>query len=93
MKKYTPEKLDDIVQLIRVIRIRTNDDDDSPEEEGGLDDGLYAQDSLGRVWVLKEEISELVFMFDMADPFKKKERHEARERMAKKKAERKREQA
>lgn len=94
-KKYVIEPMLDIVSINKVIKIVDDDqDDDDVGEEGGLDLGSYCQDSLGRVWQLKADITELIVMFDMADSVRTKERieararYEAKEREAKKKRKR-----
>lgn len=83
MKRYVIEDMKDIISVSKVVKIVDDDQsDDDLGEEDGLDLGTYCQDSLGRVWQLKADVTELFTMFDMADPVRTRERHEARERLA-----------
>lgn len=90
MKRYIVEPMDDIITLSKIIVVKNDDaDDDNMTDEGGLDPGKYAFDSLGQFWVRQEGITEVIALFDLDDKVRQQERNESRARYQKKKTERK----
>ena len=70
----------EIVTISKVVKLEeiTSNDDDVSEET--LRPGTYALDSLGQIWCLMPEISDLFLGFDAPDPQLRAERRSARVR-------------
>ena len=70
--KIAPRPDLDIVSIERVIVIEAEEDETM--NSGELDEGIYALDSLGRVWRKVETVSGLVTEFTEQDPVGKRRR-------------------
>lgn len=57
--------LDDVISIKTVIEVRSDDDEDSDDITSAheLDEGVYAIDSKGRVWVQHQNMSKLFTIF------------------------------
>lgn len=87
--RYKIEEMKDIISIAKIVTVSETEEESDSGAEPALEPGVYCFDSLGQVWKLKSDVTELFALFDMKDPLRQKERTDARERWHGKKRKRK----